>query len=77
MNCVERRWLCFVPLLVLKQWLRSYCPSTSNGTKLALGIPLLSGRDFTDADRNGAERVVIINARVANQLFPGQRQLRS
>lgn len=32
----------------------------------------MAGRDFNEADRNGAERVVVINARVANQLFPGQ-----
>jgi putative ABC transport system permease protein len=51
---------------------RARLRSVSPGFFAALGIPLLSGRDFTDADRNGAERVVIINARVANQLFPGQ-----
>jgi len=37
-----------------------------------LGIPLLAGRDFTDADRNGAERVVIVSATLAQRLFPGQ-----
>ena len=46
--------------------------SVSPGYFSALGIHLISGRDFNDADRNGAERVVIINQRVANQLFPGQ-----
>ena len=38
----------------------------------ALGIPLVAGRDFTDADRDGAEQVVIVSASVAQQLFPGQ-----
>ena len=46
--------------------------SVSPGYFAALGIRLISGRDFNDADRDGAERVVIINQRVAGQLFPGQ-----
>jgi predicted permease len=46
--------------------------SISPGFFKALGVPLIAGRDFNDADRNGAERVVIIGARVADQLFPGQ-----
>jgi len=46
--------------------------SVSPGFFATLGIPLLAGRDFNDADRNGAERVVIINSHLANQLFPGQ-----
>jgi len=40
-----------------------------------LGMPLLEGRDFTDADRNGAERVVIVSQSLANKLFPGQSAL--
>jgi putative ABC transport system permease protein len=47
----------------------------SPGFFSALGIPLVAGRDFTDADRNGAERVVIISASIAQQLFPGQDPL--
>jgi putative ABC transport system permease protein len=49
--------------------------SVSPGFFSALGIPLVAGRDFTDADRNGAERVVIISASIAQQLFPGQDPL--
>jgi len=49
--------------------------SVSPGFFAALGIPLMAGRDFTDADRNGAERVVIISVSVAQQLFPGQDPL--
>ncbi len=49
--------------------------SVSPGFFAALGIPLLAGRDFTDADRDGAERVVIISASVARQLFAGQDPL--
>src|SRR5204862_15795 len=37
-----------------------------------LGVPLVSGRDFTDADRSGTERVVIVSATLAQRLFPGQ-----
>ena len=38
-----------------------------------LGVPVLEGRDFRDADKEGAERVVIISRSVAQQLFPGQQ----
>jgi ABC-type antimicrobial peptide transport system permease subunit len=40
-----------------------------------LGLPLLQGRDFRDTDREGSERVVIINQSVAKMLFPGQSAL--
>lgn len=46
--------------------------SVSPGFFAALGVPLLAGHDFTDADRNGAERVVIISTSAAEKLFPGQ-----
>jgi putative ABC transport system permease protein len=45
--------------------------SVSPGFFAALGIPIVAGRDFTDADRQGAERVVIIGATLAQQIFPG------
>ncbi len=35
-----------------------------------LGVPLLAGRDFTDEDRSGKERVVIVSQSVAQRLFP-------
>jgi predicted permease len=38
----------------------------------ALGVPILSGRDFNDADREGGELVVIISRSVAERMFPGQ-----
>ncbi|HEY6935643.1 MAG TPA: ADOP family duplicated permease [Terriglobales bacterium] len=37
-----------------------------------LGIPLVEGREFTEADRKEAEPVVIISKSIAQQLFPGQ-----
>ncbi len=36
----------------------------------ALGIPVLAGRDFTDADRRDGERVVIVSQSIAQRLFP-------
>jgi macrolide transport system ATP-binding/permease protein len=35
-----------------------------------LGVPLLSGREFTYQDREGAPRVAIINETLARELFP-------
>jgi putative ABC transport system permease protein len=54
---------------------RAQFRSVSPGFFAALGIPLVAGRDFNEADRQGAERVVIINKRVADELFPGQDPL--
>ena len=44
----------------------------SPGYFATLGVPILEGRDFRDGDKDGAERVVIINQSVARQLFPGR-----
>src|SRR4051812_34244591 len=49
--------------------------NVSPGFFATLGIPILSGRDFNDADRLGSEPVVIINTSLAQQLFPGQDPL--
>jgi putative ABC transport system permease protein len=38
----------------------------------ALGVPLLRGRAFTEADAAGALQVVIINQTMAATLFPGE-----
>lgn len=35
-----------------------------------LGLPLLEGRDFNDADRNGSEPVAIVSESLARQIFP-------
>jgi len=41
----------------------------------ASGIPVLRGREFTSADRDGSAKVVIINQALADQLFPGESPL--
>jgi len=43
----------------------------SPGYEKTLGIRLLRGRGFTDADRENAPRVALVNAIVAQRLFPG------
>jgi putative ABC transport system permease protein len=52
------------PLISMKQ--------ISEGYFAAMGIPLLRGRVFTNADIDGAPQVVIINQTVAGKYFPGQ-----
>jgi predicted permease len=47
----------------------------SPGYFLALGVPLLAGRDFTDADDVGGEPVIVISESLAKQVFPGQDAL--
>jgi len=37
----------------------------------AMGVPLLRGRDFADADRADAPGVVVVNRRMAESLWPG------
>jgi predicted permease len=46
--------------------------SISRGHFSTLGIPLLAGRDFSDADREGAPLVCIINQQLAQRLWPGE-----
>jgi putative ABC transport system permease protein len=41
----------------------------------AMGIPLLAGRDFTDADADGAVLVTIINETLAREFFPNEDPL--
>jgi putative ABC transport system permease protein len=38
----------------------------------ALGVPIIAGRDFNDADRKGSEPVVIISQSLAQKMFPNQ-----
>lgn len=52
--------------------LRARFRFVSPGYFSTLGIPLVEGREFTEADRKEAEPVVIISKSIAQQLFPGQ-----
>jgi putative ABC transport system permease protein len=40
-----------------------------------MGIPLIEGRDFTDADAAGAMRVTIVDERLAREYWPGSSAL--
>ena len=47
----------------------------SPGFFASLGVPIIAGRDFTEADRRDAEPVVIISQSVAQRMFPTQDAL--
>ena len=55
--------------------LRARFRFVSPGYFATLGIPLLEGRDFKEADRMGVEPVVIVSKSIAQQLFQGQDAL--
>jgi putative ABC transport system permease protein len=38
----------------------------------ALGVPIIAGRDFNDADRRDSESVVIVSQSLAQRMFPNQ-----
>src|SRR6185437_16776806 len=40
-----------------------------------LGIPIVRGRGFTDADRQGAPAVVVVSQSAAREYWPGGRAL--
>ena len=42
----------------------------SPGFFATLGLPIIEGRDFNDADRDGSERVSIVSQSVAQRMFP-------
>ena len=44
----------------------------SDGYFQALGIPLKSGREFTEGDRSSSEPVVMVNETLARTLWPGR-----
>ena len=46
--------------------------TVSPGFFAALGVPIIAGRDFTDADRRDAEKVVIVSQSLAQRMFPSQ-----
>ncbi|HEV3201269.1 MAG TPA: ADOP family duplicated permease [Bryobacteraceae bacterium] len=44
----------------------------SPGFFAALGVPILAGRDFNDADRRSGEPVAIVSQSLAQRMFPNQ-----
>jgi putative ABC transport system permease protein len=52
----------------------NHCVITPNYFQ-AMGIPLLAGRDFTDADGSGAPGVTIIDERLAQEYWPNETAL--
>jgi len=46
--------------------------TVSPGFFAALGVPIIAGRDFNDADRREGESVVIVSQSVAQRMFPNQ-----
>jgi hypothetical protein len=46
--------------------------TVSPGFFAALGIPIIAGRDFNDADKRNSEPVVIVSQSLAQRMFPGQ-----
>ena len=55
--------------------LRVNFTEASPGFFSSLGIPLRSGRDFTDSDAPGGQSVVIVNQSLAKTLWPGEEPL--
>ena len=51
---------------------RAQFRTVSPGFFAALGVPILAGRDFSDADRRDGERVVIVSQSLAQHLFPNK-----
>ena len=46
--------------------------TVSPGFFAALGVPIIAGRDFNDADRRDSEKVVIVSQSLAQRMFPNQ-----
>ena len=54
---------------------RAQFRTVSPGFFAALGVPIITGRDFSDADRRDSERVVIISQSLARRMFPNEDAL--
>jgi len=46
--------------------------TVSPGFFAAVGVPIIAGRNFTEADRRGGEPVVIVSTSLAQRMFPNQ-----
>jgi putative ABC transport system permease protein len=51
---------------------RAQLRTISPGFFAALGVPIVAGRDFNDADGRGSEPVVIVSESLARRMFPTQ-----
>jgi hypothetical protein len=51
---------------------RAQFRTVSPGFFASLGVPIIAGRDFTEADRRDAEKVVIVSQSLAQRMFPNQ-----
>jgi predicted permease len=51
---------------------RAQFRTVSPGFFASLGVPIIAGRDFNEADRSDAEKVVIVSQSVAQRMFPNQ-----
>ena len=49
---------------------RAQFRTISPGFFAALGVPIIAGRDFTEADRRDTDKVVIVSQSVAQRMFP-------
>jgi len=80
---LDRRYLAFTLQFAVegrtgeggKDDLRARFRFVSPGYFATLGIPLLEGHDFTEADKKDSELVVMVSKSVAERLFPGQDAL--
>jgi predicted permease len=55
-----------------EEYPRARFRTISPGFFAALGVPLIAGRDFNEADRRGGEPVVVISQSLAQRMFPTQ-----
>jgi putative ABC transport system permease protein len=49
--------------------------TVSSGFFASVGVPLIAGRDFNDADRKDAEKVVIVSESIARRMFDNRDAL--
>jgi predicted permease len=49
--------------------------TVSPGYFRTMQIPIVAGRDFDDRDREGVQRTVIVNERMAEMLWPGEQAI--
>jgi predicted permease len=54
---------------------RSGLQVISPGLFATLGLPMIEGRDFNDADREGSDAVAIVSQSLAEKTFPGRSAL--